>query len=294
MGRGATVRRKAAAAVAAGGACRGSDRSLRGLAVRADRTISVCGNLGGGSGQSHVLLRADAGGGLAAVLATLAGRVGASAAAAQPGGPVLRHRVRRGHRHALAGRDEGPALPVLRDAVRLHRTGHRGGGARDPVKGRGEQGGRGGRCHGGAGASHGSRPRVSQEAQRSLKFLLGKPSAYAGFSYFAEPDWPAAMPAFQPLAETRTVYSCRRASKASISWAATTTKSIPASCRRPRPGRKSARTCARVGRRSDSRLPSTSGCPARAFARGSRGAEARRGPGVPLESSTCCSGSAAW
>ena len=42
---------------------------------------------------------------------------------------------------------------------------------------------------------------LSQEAQRSVKFLLGKPSAYADFSYFDEPDWPAAMPVLQPLAD---------------------------------------------------------------------------------------------
>lgn len=42
---------------------------------------------------------------------------------------------------------------------------------------------------------------LSQEAQRSVKFLLGKPSAFADFSYLDEPDWPAAMPVLQPLAD---------------------------------------------------------------------------------------------
>jgi 4-amino-4-deoxy-L-arabinose transferase-like glycosyltransferase len=42
---------------------------------------------------------------------------------------------------------------------------------------------------------------LSQEAQRAVKFLLGKPSAYADFSYFAEPDWPAAMPILRPLSD---------------------------------------------------------------------------------------------
>jgi hypothetical protein len=41
---------------------------------------------------------------------------------------------------------------------------------------------------------------LSHEAQRSVRFLLGKPSAYADFPYVDEPDWPAAIPVLQPLA----------------------------------------------------------------------------------------------
>ena len=42
---------------------------------------------------------------------------------------------------------------------------------------------------------------LSQEVQRSIKFLLGKPSAYAAFPYFDEPDWSAATPVLKPLAD---------------------------------------------------------------------------------------------
>ena len=43
---------------------------------------------------------------------------------------------------------------------------------------------------------------LSQEAQRSVRFLLGKPSAYADFPYVDEPDWSAALPVLEPLAES--------------------------------------------------------------------------------------------
>ena len=40
---------------------------------------------------------------------------------------------------------------------------------------------------------------LSHEMQRSVRFLLGKPSAYADFPYVDEPDWLAAMPVLEPL-----------------------------------------------------------------------------------------------
>jgi len=43
---------------------------------------------------------------------------------------------------------------------------------------------------------------LSHEAQRSVRFLLGKPSAYADFPYVDEPDWLAAMPVLEPLASS--------------------------------------------------------------------------------------------